>query len=317
MGAPGTYDLPGATTGVSGQPGVPPTSIFTTKTVEGAKKAKKRRKGRSVAAAQKVTKLDPEAAAEAALGSTQGRIVSRQLAEAEQLMAREGPLYDELIKNTQLPIIEGAGVAARENTEAIRRAMAKGGSARREAFGAIQQMRQQEAINMQRGQALAQNRFKIDRWARENARSVVEFADNWAANTAGIRESYQSAMDKASELMLKDALPHMFSAVQKAAEWRYYAHEQNRNNVTRWVTGALGIGGMAFGVPGSAQLVAASLSSPTSPASPQYGQVNYAPPGEGGGTTGLIESGFELGRSLLGGGGGGGGAPTKGGGGIK
>ncbi|MHA2063371.1 MAG: hypothetical protein ACXABY_03200 [Candidatus Thorarchaeota archaeon] len=106
MGAPGTYDLPGATTGVSGQPGVPPTSIFTTKTVEGAKKAKKRRKGRSVAAAQKVTKLDPEAAAEAALGSTQGRIVSRQLAEAEQLMAREGPLYDELIKNTQLPIIE-------------------------------------------------------------------------------------------------------------------------------------------------------------------------------------------------------------------
>ncbi|MHA2063370.1 MAG: hypothetical protein ACXABY_03195 [Candidatus Thorarchaeota archaeon] len=48
--------------------------------------------------------------------------------------------------------------------------MAKGGSARREAFGAIQQMRQQEAINMQRGQALAQNRFKIDRWARDVSR---------------------------------------------------------------------------------------------------------------------------------------------------
>jgi hypothetical protein len=199
---------------------------------------------------QDVRKIDPESYMVQMEGSAQFRIASRLTAEAEQLVARKGELWNELVNFQQLPIIEAAAMMQRENAENIRRAMARGGAARRDAFAAVQQMRAQERINGEKVRALAAHRIELDQWARDNARTQLEWNQNWAANQAGVRESYNNAMDRASELMVSSALPVMFASKQEAARFRQQAHEQNRNKVMRWVNGVVGVATMGAGIAG-------------------------------------------------------------------
>jgi len=210
-------------------------SIFTTQ------KTRSEGTGTTFGAAEFTTKLDPEKAKAQIQGSSIGRQVSRMVGESEQLLARTGPIYDEMIRSTQLPIIEGAAAAARENTENIRNAMLKGGAARSAAFAAIQKIRTQERINTAKGQALSQAKMNLDLWARDNAKNVINFATNWASNQAGVREQYNNAMDHASDLMSESALPFMFAVQQKSFEYRQMHSAQRRSKVTKWVNFALGI----------------------------------------------------------------------------
>lgn len=186
-------------------------------------------------------KLDPAKAKAKVQASSQGRQVSFMMAESEQLLHRTGPLYDEMVRSTQLPIIEGAAAAARENTENIRTAMARGGAARSAAFAAIQKIRSQEQINAAKGQALSQAHMNLNMWARDNAKNVINFATNWAQNQAGVRSEFNRAMDHASDLMSESALPFMFATQQKSFEYRQMHSAQRRNKVNKWVNYALGI----------------------------------------------------------------------------
>lgn len=179
------------------------------------------------------------------------RQVSRMMAESEQMLARSGPLYDEMMRSTQLPIIEGAAAAARENTENIRKAMARGGVARRDAFAAIQKIRSQEQLNMTKGQQLADAHLKMDQWVRSNAKEVINFATGWAQNQAGIREAYHSAMDAATHLMSTSALPFVFAAQQKEQEYRDAASAQSRGKVMKQISGVLGVATSVVGIVGS------------------------------------------------------------------
>jgi hypothetical protein len=191
--------------------------------------------------------LDTDKYMEGLEGSAEFRIASRLTAESEQLLKREGKLYEDMQRNLQLPIIEGSAAMARENGAQLQRAMRRGGAARRGAMEAHQQMRQQERINTQKIHALAESNFKLDTWARDNARTQLEFNQNWAKNLGGIREEYNKAMDGASELMASKALPMMFMAKQEAAKWRYRAHAKNREKLGRWINGVVGIASMAVG----------------------------------------------------------------------
>lgn len=197
------------------------------------------------------TTLDTEAMLEQQKGSSMFRQVSRMVAESEQMLARSGPLWDEMMRSTQLPIIEGAAAASRENAEAIRKAMAKGGAARRDAFGAVQKIRAQEQVNMQKGQQLAQAHVEMDRWARENAKNVINFATGWAQNQAGIRESYHSAMDAATDLMASKSLPFIFNATTKQQEYRDAQSAQSRGKVMKQISGVLGVATSVVGLVGS------------------------------------------------------------------
>lgn len=247
LGAAGTYDLPGTPSLLGGEGEAP--SLFKEQEAQStAARAVDTRFGDVSSQVQKFSILDPEALQKQVEGSSQFRIMSRLTAEAEQLIAREGPLYQEMKNSLQLPIIEGAGAIARENAEQLKRAAARGGSARRSALEAVQRIRSQERINSQKVQQLAQTNFQLDVWARENARTTLEFGQNWAANLGGIRESYNSAMDQASQLMLNSALPIMFQAKQEAAKWRAYAHSKKRAKLTRWIDGIVGIGAIAGGL---------------------------------------------------------------------
>jgi hypothetical protein len=200
---------------------------------------------------QRTIALNKDAAKAQIESSSAFRQVSRMMAESEQMLARKGPLYDEMIRSTQLPIIEASASAARENTENIRRAMARGGAARRDAFEAVTRIRSQENLNMQRGQALAKAHTEMDLWARKNATQVMNFAQGWASNQAGIRESYQSAMDSATQLMAESSIPFMFGAAQKEQEYRDAASAQRRGKVMRQINSVIGVASSIVSVVGA------------------------------------------------------------------
>jgi hypothetical protein len=192
-------------------------------------------------------KLDPTKAAAGLEGSSAFRQVSQMMSESEQMLSRSGPLYDEMIRSTQLPIIESAAAGQRENTEALRTAMARGGSARRDAFAAVQKMRMQDATNMQTGQALADAHMKLDTWTRTNAANVINFADQWSSNQAGVRDSFNAAMDNAANMMSSQALPFMFTAVQQAQQYRDANSAAQRNKVNKWISGVVNLVAGAVG----------------------------------------------------------------------
>jgi len=245
VGKPGTYDLPtgpNAPSPVADEDGL---SIFkSTDTKIGV--AATGGKGKTT-----TTSLDKDAALEQMKSSSSFRQVSRMMAESEQMLARSGPLYDEMVRSTQLPIIEGSATLARENTEAIRKALQRGGAARRDGFAAIAKIRAQEQANAARGQALAKAHTEMDRWIRQNASETITFANGWATNQAGIRESYHSAMDAASQLMAQASLPTIFNASVKEQEYRDAQSAQSRGKVMRQISGVLGVATSVVGIVGS------------------------------------------------------------------
>ena len=257
LGAKGTYeDVGGDDVGLlgTGQTSEDP-SVFKTEKAKSTAATDIDRRFQSDANIADITRLDAKATVANVEKSAQFRIASRLTAESEQLLAREGELYDEMEKNLQNPIIESSAAIARENTAELKRAFARGGAARRGAFEAVQKMRLQNEINSKKMQAISQSRFDMDKWARENARTTLEFGQNWASNVGGIRESYNNAMDAASELMTTKALPLMMASQQEAARFRQEAHQKNRDRAGRWVKGVIGAVMMYYGVQGGAGLV--------------------------------------------------------------
>jgi len=246
-GASGTMsDLTGAVA-AQGSAGDQDVGIFKTEKAKSTQARDIDRRRMSDANIADITSLNSGKAIDQVMNSSQGRTMSRLQAESEQLLAREGPLYDEMEKNLQNPIIEGSAAIARENAAEIKRMMAKGGSARRGAFEAVQKMRQQEQVNSQRITAINQSRLNLDQWARQNARTNIDFAQNWASNLGGVRESFNTAMDNAAALMTTAALPLMMEAGEKAAAYRQAAHKQSQSGVMRWVKGIVGAVMMYYG----------------------------------------------------------------------
>jgi len=257
LGAQGTYENVGGSPAMSNLTGAadataalgesPTPGIFKTEKAKSAQARDIDPRYSSEANIADITSLDAGKTVKNVENSAQFRIMSRLTAESEQLLAREGPLYTEMEKNLQNPIIEGSGAIARENAAEIKRMMAKGGAARRGAFEAVQKMRQQEEINSKRITAINQSRFALDNWARTNARTNLEFGQNWASNLGGVRESFNIAMDNAAELMTSEALPLMMQSTQAAMAYRRAAHKATTSGVMRWVKGIVGAVMMYYG----------------------------------------------------------------------
>lgn len=317
LGAPGTYDMPtpwqepGAPPGtqpvqpqvqpgqqVIGRPRTKIEKAFKTAPIEESAARWLKYGGTKYVmpgALQTVKKLKPGRYARELEKTAEFRMVSRMTAEAEQMLAREGPLWDDLIKNTQLPIIEGYSAMARDNAENIRRAMQKGGAARRTAFETVQRMNSQREINTRKVQAIAQARVDLDTFARENARKQISFNQAWTENLAGVRESYNAAMDNAAALMASTALPVMFASVAESAKWRYYGYNKNREKLGKWISGAmslasLGIGGL--GAAATAGMMGPAVGRTGALAGIAEAAAPYVGPLTGMGARGLVTAGF-------------------------
>lgn len=228
LGAPGTYD--GAPSAFTGAPGGA-TGLFRDVTLKdratgeyrllaasedvarGAKKKKKQREAEfGVEAKGKV--LDPEAFVSQATQTAQFRTLSRLTAEADQLVRREGPLWEEMNESVLGGIYEGAAALQREQMKLISDNMARGGTARRQGLAAIQQMRAAESNNRQRQQALWQGKLALDQWSRNNARTQLAFNQAWVNNHEGVRDKFSDTMTSLSQFYGRTIMP---SALESAS----------------------------------------------------------------------------------------------------
>ena len=210
LGAPGTYGpapggedfglgMPAGLSGIAA-PGAFPGGIWgeeVTKKglIKGGKYSKKtgRLKG-SVPWEVKGRVLDPEALAGGIMAQPQFGAVSAMVAEANQLMNREGPLWNELNNSIVGSVYEGAASMQRQQMEEISRMMARGGNAKAMGQTMAQRFKVQEDVNRMRTTQLWQSRMALDQWRTQAVQSNLSFANAWVDNQAGIRDTYQAAL---------------------------------------------------------------------------------------------------------------------------
>jgi len=257
LGAPGTYGVPGT----PGAPtGAPSTGDYfqtdtTTKSplaeaqLKGGGRTKKWNEWESRAGI-----LDPEKYGEDVRKSAMFRIQSQRTAEAEQLLNREGPMWDQLSNSTYGIISEGAATQWREDLRTIKNNSAKGGSARRTALAEAQQMHAQEQSNQMKVQQTWKANFVLFDVVRANADAVQKGNYDFMNNLPGIRAQYQETMSALAEMMGKIALP-MSANMQKMGFQAVEAHP--KTSAFQRVVGA--IAGAAQGYMTGGGLAGAAL----------------------------------------------------------
>lgn len=138
--------------------------------------------------------LDPNAIAGQAMESESFKTVSGMVAEAQQLMNREGPLWDELNHSVVGGIYESSAGIHRQMMDDLARTAAQGGSASRQAQASVGRMRAQEAVNRTRTQALWSSKLQMEQWTHAYAQNTMKFAQDWTNNLFGVRDEYTSAL---------------------------------------------------------------------------------------------------------------------------
>jgi hypothetical protein len=124
-------------------------------------------------------------------------------AEAEQLLAQKGPLWEQLENSTLGQIMEGAAVQQREAMRDIRNRAAKGGSARRQALNEAQGLLAQERATQARVQQTWQANLALFDTVRNYASKVqtenVKFMDGLPM----IRQSYTNTLAQLTSLQIQ------------------------------------------------------------------------------------------------------------------
>jgi len=213
LGAEGTYDTPTA--------GTPTAGAESPDLFKQAEKGDVANLNKSLVTTGQIP--DAQKIAALNLGSTEGRIASRLTAEAEQLIKREGPLWDEMSKSVTGPIMEGAASFMQEQSETLRRMYARGGAARNRARQGMQEIRVAEQANRARSTQLWNSSLALNQWARDNARTQLQFNEQWASNAPGIRNSFYEQLDNISKFMVESSIPmamNLTAAGQQASDNR-------------------------------------------------------------------------------------------------
>lgn len=139
-------------------------------------------------------KLDPDQMAAQVKDTAGFRTVSRMVAEAEQLMNRTGPLWNQL-NNSVVGSIYGSNAAfQRQAMDEVARSVARGGSARRAGLQMVQAFTVQEQINRTRTGQLWQAKMGLEEYRTKYAQDVTGFANQWVNNHAGIRDNFTNAL---------------------------------------------------------------------------------------------------------------------------
>jgi len=137
---------------------------------------------------------DAQQTADRAMGTSGFRQTSQMVAESEQLLNREGPLWNEMQNSVVGGIYEGAATANREGAQLLAREAARGGSHRSQAIAGAQRMRAQADTNRARTNQLWQAKQAMETWVRDNARTAIDYSQAWAGNQAGIRDQFTGTL---------------------------------------------------------------------------------------------------------------------------
>lgn len=232
LGRPGTYEeVPGAE--VAPIEGAPPTE-------------------EAQAPLANLANMSPEALTAYQKTTTEFQTMSRLTAEAQQLVARKGPLWEEMQQSVMGPIIEGSAAMLRDQAEVLRNEFARGGLRRSQAREAMLKMRNIEAANVQRTQNLWNASLALNQWARSFANEqITNYNKLYAENAGGIRDSFQDAMDRAGEVLVNSAIPRASEISTLAQQASMAEHQENRDKANRiYKIAGSALGAIAGGVIG-------------------------------------------------------------------
>jgi hypothetical protein len=164
------------------------------------------------------TDLDPDAMAGAVQDTAGFRTVSRMVAEAEQLMNRTGPLWNQLNNTIVGGIYETNAAFERQAMEQLARNMARGGTARRVGLQMAQAFQIQEQINRNRTGQLWQAKLGLEEYRTKYAQQVTSYAQAWVNNHAGIRDSFINSLQNLQMFWASTMAPTLVGATVKAQE---------------------------------------------------------------------------------------------------
>lgn len=202
--------------------------------------------------------LDPSAMAAAVEGTAGFRTVSRMVAEAEQLMNRSGPLWDQLNNSVVGGIYESNAAFERQAMEQVSRAMARGGTARRAGLQMAQAFQVQEQVNRQRTGQLWQAKMGLEEYRTKYAQEVTSYSQAWVSNQAGIRDQFSNALQNLQlfwSSTLAPTLAGSTTAAQgatqqgmlNASQGLYQAQQVKSQAISGAVEGIIGAGKQVVG----------------------------------------------------------------------
>lgn len=158
------------------------------------------------------TELDPDALAAGVKDTAGFRTVSRMVAEAEQLMNRSGPLWNELNNSVVGSVYESNAAFQRQTMDEVARSVARGGTARRVGMQMVQAFQAQEAINRTRTSQLWQAKMGLEQYRTQYAQQATSYANAWVNNTAGLRDSFTTALNNLQMFWSQTLAPSLVGA---------------------------------------------------------------------------------------------------------
>jgi len=147
--------------------------------------------------------LDPTAYTRELSKSPLFQMQSQQVAEAQQLLNREGPAWERLESSTLGTIHEGAALQLRDTMRRLKNSYAKGGSARRASMNEFQTILAQESAMRTRTQETWQANLRLRDIVNQNFERVRNGSMKFVDALPGLNESYRSAMQSTAALAVE------------------------------------------------------------------------------------------------------------------
>ncbi|KKM12093.1 hypothetical protein LCGC14_1720350 [marine sediment metagenome] len=147
--------------------------------------------------------LDPEKYRDELSKSPLFQMQSLEVAEAKQLLEKDGPLWDMLNNSVMGSIHEGAALQLRDTMRQLKNNYAKGGSARRGAMNEFQTIIAQESAMRTRVQETWKANLKLHDYTKQNFERVRNGSMAFVDALPGLNESYRSAMLNTAQLAVQ------------------------------------------------------------------------------------------------------------------
>ena len=180
--------------------------------------------------------LDPEAYRDEFMKSPLFQGQSFQVAQANQLLAKEGPLWDMLNNSVLGSIHEGAALQLRDTMRQLKNNYAKGGTARRTAVNEFQTIMAQEQAMRTRVQETWSANLKLHDYVQQNFERVRNGSLAFVDALPGLNASYRSAMLATAQLSVQASKT---AAIMAGEAYDLRMSQQAVNFGTRLVEGLI------------------------------------------------------------------------------
>lgn len=163
--------------------------------------------------------LDAAQIAGQAMDSQGFKNISRMTAEAGQLLAGQGELYNKLTQSIVGGTFGATAARSRSIAEEIGREAARGGSeATSRAMKFAAKAQAQEEVNRTHVNSLWQSKLQMEGWVRNYAGAVQTMGQSWIDNAAGVRDIFASTLNNVQNFWTNVMIPQLTPQQQGAGD---------------------------------------------------------------------------------------------------